>query len=100
MNASASNDVVLRVTELGITLAHTGRSLLQGCSFELRAGERLTLIGESGAGKSLLAQAIMGLMASAPGLFAPSTVTLATCPQHTGRRTPSEGSRIGEQHPR
>ena len=62
MNASASNDVVLRVTELGITLAHTGRSLLQGCSFELRAGERLTLIGESGAGKSLLAQAIMGTL--------------------------------------
>lgn len=67
MSATPSNDVVLRVQELGITLLPTrthpeGRPLLQGCSFELRAGERLTLVGESGAGKSLLAQAIMGTL--------------------------------------
>lgn len=60
-------DTVLRVQELGIELlpgpaAPAGRTLLQGCSFELRAGERLTLVGESGAGKSLLAQAIMGTL--------------------------------------
>ena len=42
--------------------AHFGRALLQACSFSLRAGERLTLVGESGAGKSLLAQAIMGTL--------------------------------------
>ncbi|WP_066253942.1 ABC transporter ATP-binding protein [Hydrogenophaga flava] len=60
-------DTVLRVQDLGIRLrpgrsAPEGRMLLQGCSFELRAGERLTLVGESGAGKSLLAQAIMGTL--------------------------------------
>lgn len=60
-------DTVLRVQDLGIALlpspaAPTGRTLLQGCSFALRAGERLTLVGESGAGKSLLAQAIMGTL--------------------------------------
>jgi len=60
-------DTVLRVQDLGICLrpgrsAPEGRMLLQGCSFELRAGERLTLVGESGAGKSLLAQAIMGTL--------------------------------------
>jgi len=60
-------DTVLRVQDLGIDLlpgpaAPTGRILLQGCSFALRAGERLTLVGESGAGKSLLAQAIMGTL--------------------------------------
>ncbi len=58
---------VLRVQDLGIVLLPNaaqpqGRTLLQGCSFELRAGERLTLVGESGAGKSLLAQAIMGTL--------------------------------------
>lgn len=62
-----SNDTVLRVQDLGIALLPTsalpdGRTLLQGCSFELRASERLTLVGESGAGKSLLAQAIMGTL--------------------------------------
>ncbi|MDR7148332.1 peptide/nickel transport system ATP-binding protein [Hydrogenophaga palleronii] len=62
MKTIPSNDVVLRISDLGITLAPTERSLLQACSFEVRAGERLTLIGESGAGKSLLAQAIMGTL--------------------------------------
>jgi peptide/nickel transport system ATP-binding protein len=62
-------DTVLRVQDLGIRLLPSpaqpeGRNLLQGCSFELRAGERLTLVGESGAGKSLLAQAIMGTLPS------------------------------------
>ncbi|MEZ5701415.1 MAG: ATP-binding cassette domain-containing protein [Burkholderiaceae bacterium] len=60
-------DTVLQVKDLGIRLrpgrsAPEGRTLLQGCNFELRAGERLTLVGESGAGKSLLAQAIMGTL--------------------------------------
>lgn len=60
-------ETVLRVQDLGIRLRPgktlpEGRTLLQGCSFELRAGERLTLVGESGAGKSLLAQALMGTL--------------------------------------
>lgn len=62
-----SGETVLRVQDLGIDLLPNaaqpqGRTLLQGCDFELRAGERLTLVGESGAGKSLLAQAIMGTL--------------------------------------
>jgi peptide/nickel transport system ATP-binding protein len=65
--AISDTDTVLRVQDLGIRLLPSpaqpeGRNLLQGCSFELRAGERLTLVGESGAGKSLLAQAIMGTL--------------------------------------
>lgn len=65
--ATHDTDTVLRVQDLGIALlpcpaAPAGRTLLQGCSFALRAGERLTLVGESGAGKSLLAQAIMGTL--------------------------------------
>ncbi len=62
-----ATDTMLSVQDLGIDLlpgpaAPKGRALLRGCSFELRAGERLTLVGESGAGKSLLAQAIMGTL--------------------------------------
>lgn len=39
--------------------------LLRDVSFALRAGEALTLLGESGAGKSLLAQAVMGNLPAA-----------------------------------
>lgn len=64
---ASAGETVLSVQDLGIELLPStslpqGRRLLQGCSFELRAGERLTLVGESGAGKSLLAQAIMGTL--------------------------------------
>ncbi|MBY4896626.1 ATP-binding cassette domain-containing protein [Cupriavidus sp. AU9028] len=42
---------------------HAGNALLlQPVSFSVRAGEALTLLGESGAGKSLLAQAVMGTL--------------------------------------
>lgn len=51
---------------LGAALPEShGRPLLDACSFSLQAGERLTLVGESGAGKSLLAQAIMGTLPAA-----------------------------------
>lgn len=54
---------------------HAGREcLLRELSFGLRAGESLTLLGESGAGKSLLAQAVMGNLAEA--LRADGRVTL------------------------
>ena len=49
---------LLQVDDLRIHLASAspgshGRALLEACSFSLLAGERLTLVGESGAGKSL-----------------------------------------------
>ncbi|MBX9817528.1 MAG: ATP-binding cassette domain-containing protein [Burkholderiaceae bacterium] len=64
------NDIVLQVNDLRIHLkpgphAPQGRTLLEACSFALQAGERLTMVGESGAGKSLLAQAIMGTLPAA-----------------------------------
>ena len=58
---------------------HVGtRQLLREVSFCLRPGEVLTLLGESGAGKSLLAQAVMGNLPSA--LRARGTVTLDGTP--------------------
>ncbi|MFZ4287392.1 ABC transporter ATP-binding protein [Variovorax sp. HJSM1_2] len=53
-----SSEVLLAVKGLSV---HIGsRPLLRDVSFSLRPGEVLTLLGESGAGKSLLAQAVMG----------------------------------------
>ena len=67
-----SGDILLSVDGLSV---HIGsRSLLRDISFSLQPGEALTLLGESGAGKSLLAQAVMGNL---PGsLRAGGTVTV------------------------
>ena len=49
---------LLAVDDLSVQVR--ARCLLRGVSFALRPGEALTLLGESGAGKSLLAEAVMG----------------------------------------
>jgi peptide/nickel transport system ATP-binding protein len=54
--------MLLTVEELGITLRDSGRTLLEGVSFELSKGDRLGLIGESGSGKSITALALLGLL--------------------------------------
>ncbi|MBS7807220.1 ATP-binding cassette domain-containing protein [Variovorax sp. PCZ-1] len=50
-------------------------TLFEGANLTLNAGERLTVVGESGAGKSLLAQAIMGALPA--GLVARGQVHIA-----------------------
>jgi peptide/nickel transport system ATP-binding protein len=51
---------LLEIEELRVTA--DGVTLLESLSLDLQAGERLTIVGETGAGKSLLMQAIMGLL--------------------------------------
>ena len=63
---------LLAVEGLGIQAG--GRPLLRDISFTLRPGEAIALVGESGAGKSLLAQAIMGNLP--PALQAGGTITI------------------------
>src|SRR6187200_2599295 len=40
---------------------------INGVSFDLHQGESLAILGESGSGKSVTAQAIMGILDSPPG---------------------------------
>ena len=47
-----------------LEVALGGRTLLGPLDFELRAGECLAIVGESGAGKSLATQALLGLLPS------------------------------------
>lgn len=85
-----SGDLLLAVDGLSV---HVGaHPLLRDVSFRLRPGEALTILGESGAGKSLLAQAVMGNLP--PALQARGAVTVAgdtTPAAHAPARRPLWG---------
>jgi peptide/nickel transport system permease protein len=56
-------NTILTVRDLEVTPLQPGASpLLSGVSFSLGAGERLAIVGESGAGKSVLVKAVLGLL--------------------------------------
>lgn len=61
------------------TQFHIGRRVyraVNGVSLELKPGECLGLIGESGSGKSVTALSVMGLVASPPGVITGGAVRL------------------------
>ncbi len=63
------DDVVLRVEDLR-TYFHMSSGVVKaidGISFELRRGETLGIVGESGCGKSMTAWSILGLLPGASG---------------------------------
>ena len=66
------SDPILRVDALSVR--SPAGALLRDVSFQLEAGHRLGLIGESGSGKSLTALAIMGLLPE--GLTAHGSIRL------------------------
>ncbi len=59
-------EVLLTVDQLNIH-DHTGRALVKGVSFELRAGEVLAVAGVQGNGQSELAEAMVGLQEHVDG---------------------------------
>jgi len=58
---------LLSLQDLRVTIAtpEGPATLLDGVSFDLAAGERLGIVGESGCGKSMTALAVMGLLPAA-----------------------------------
>ena len=72
---------LLRVEGLAVNLG--GQPILQGLTFEVRAGERLGLIGPNGAGKTTLLEALAGLLPlvsgnvthQAPPFYLPDGIT-------------------------
>ncbi|HVI90838.1 MAG TPA: ABC transporter ATP-binding protein [Dongiaceae bacterium] len=57
---TTGNDVLLRVDNLAV--AFSGKPVVHGVSFSIKAGETLALVGESGSGKSVTALSILRLL--------------------------------------
>jgi ABC-type microcin C transport system duplicated ATPase subunit YejF len=57
---------LLSIRDLTIGRRGAREPIVDGVSLDLRAGETLCLVGESGCGKSLTALALMGLLADPP----------------------------------
>ncbi len=65
MTDLATDTTILRVEDISVSLS--GRPILNGVTFELRAGEFTGLIGSNGAGKTTLLRVILGLQKPSSG---------------------------------
>lgn len=58
--APKQNPVALSVTDLGVVVS--GKTLLEGVTFDLQSGSTLAIVGPNGGGKSTLFRALMNLI--------------------------------------
>lgn len=62
-NEARKNDTIIQVKDLKVNIKTDDGILtaVRGVNFEIRKGETLGLVGESGCGKSLTSKAILGI---------------------------------------
>src|SRR5512133_706287 len=76
MNPVASSDPVVSVEDLQVWFASRDglTQAVDGLTFEVRRGETLGLVGESGCGKSVTAMTLLRLIPSPPSIVAGGSV--------------------------
>jgi oligopeptide transport system ATP-binding protein len=90
---AAEPEVLLEIEDLSVEF-RTDRGVVQavrGVTYDVRAGETVAILGESGSGKSVSAQAVMGIIDSPPGFITSGSVRfrgrdLLTIPEDDRRR--------------
>jgi len=67
-DASASDDILISVRNLQVQYTASGRVIhaVNGVSFDLKRGQTLGLVGETGAGKTTIAKSILRLLPDPP----------------------------------
>ena len=100
LDTNARREVLLRVKDLNVTLFTEDGALpaITSLSFEMRKGETLAVVGESGCGKSMTALSIMGLLPTPPAKVTNGSIELSGA--DLVKLTPEEmrsyrGSKIG-----
>ncbi|WP_245162935.1 ABC transporter ATP-binding protein [Cobetia amphilecti] len=94
-HGATADDVVLSAEDVSVRVQGAQSALLEPVSLALKAGEPLVVIGETGSGKSLLAQALLGTLP--PELVASGSLWLdgEQYPLHTPEnRRPLWGRRL------
>lgn len=79
---------IMNLTVKGLHAGYGGNQVLDGISFEVRAGEVVTLLGRNGAGKSTTLKCLMGLIEEKSGLIEFGGVSVA-------RLLPEQIARLG-----
>lgn len=79
---------IMNLTVKGLRAGYAGNQVLDGISFEVRAGEVVTLLGRNGAGKSTTLKCLMGLIEEKSGLIEFGGVSVA-------RLLPEQIARLG-----
>ncbi len=79
LDTNARREVLLRVKDLNVTLFTEDGALpaITSLSFEMRKGETLAVVGESGCGKSMTALSIMGLLPTPPAKVTNGSIELS-----------------------
>lgn len=60
-DTQTSSDILIQINNLSVHTAD-GATLVEPISLSIQQGQNLTILGETGSGKSLLAQAVMGAL--------------------------------------